>query len=118
MKKFQDWSKKTVNFATGCENDCLYCYGKEWRSFLIRLKKGSKVNTNKQKSGQGLVSLPAQRRRKMMIGRECVCAGEMDFVGKYWFCKECGVYESLNWLEKLGLEKLVDDNKQVDTIHE
>jgi DNA repair photolyase len=26
MKQRQDWAEKTVNFVTGCENDCRYCY--------------------------------------------------------------------------------------------
>lgn len=47
-RKFNDWSKKTVNFCSGCSNDCIYCYAKgmltrfghvkegEWSNMIIR----------------------------------------------------------------------------------
>ena len=40
MKKFQDWSKKTINFATGCENDCKYCYAKGMATRFKQVKEG------------------------------------------------------------------------------
>lgn len=40
MKKFQDWSKKTVNFATGCENDCRYCYAKGMATRFRQVEEG------------------------------------------------------------------------------
>jgi len=39
-RKFNDWSKKTVNFCTGCENDCLYCYAKGMSIRFGQVKEG------------------------------------------------------------------------------
>ena len=38
--KFQDWVKYTVNFCTGCENDCIYCYAKPGTNFRCKVRKG------------------------------------------------------------------------------
>jgi len=48
ISKFHDWSTVSVNYCTGCSNDCRYCYAKgmairfgqvkpgEWANFKIR----------------------------------------------------------------------------------
>ena len=65
---FQEWtkSKNNVNFCTGCENDCIYCYAKEgayrrkqvelgeWSSMVIRDKE---VDKNRYLR-DGLVGFP------------------------------------------------------------
>lgn len=33
-----EWSVKTINFITGCKNDCKYCYAK---SMAIRYKRNT-----------------------------------------------------------------------------
>lgn len=49
MKKTQDWSNKTVNFATGCENDCRYCYAK---GMAVRFKQVEEGQWNQMRIRQ------------------------------------------------------------------
>jgi len=42
-KKNQQWSSKSVNFQTGCENNCLVCYAKE---MSVRYGHSTKDNWN------------------------------------------------------------------------
>ena len=39
-RKFNDWSKKTVNFCSGCENDCLYPHGAKQRRMKMEKETG------------------------------------------------------------------------------
>ena len=39
-REFNDWSKKTVNFCSGCSNDCIYCYAKGMSMRFGQVKEG------------------------------------------------------------------------------
>jgi len=49
MKKTEDWSLKTVNFVTGCENDCKYCYAKGMASRFNQVEEGQWSNMQVRK---------------------------------------------------------------------
>ncbi len=68
MKKTQDWSNKTVNFATGCENDCKYCYAK---GMAIRFRQVE----------QGVFKAGLQCAQDGAIGFIGVCGEGFDLVG-------------------------------------
>ena len=63
----KDWSDKTVNFVSGCENDCRYCYAKgmairfkqveegQWSKMLVRQHDVEK----KHKNYGGIVMFPS-----------------------------------------------------------
>jgi DNA repair photolyase len=44
MNKLHDYAKKSVNFVTGCEYDCKYCYAKGRAIRLKQVEEGQWVN--------------------------------------------------------------------------
>ncbi|SLM31144.1 Putative selenocysteine protein (fragment) [Desulfamplus magnetovallimortis] len=63
---FREWADKSINIATGCENNCLYCYAKymanrfghrdkdDWERCVVRPKD---VDVNRKKV-KGLIGFP------------------------------------------------------------
>jgi len=44
MRGTKDWTNKTVNFVSGCENDCRYCYAKGMAIQFKQVKEGEWCN--------------------------------------------------------------------------